>query len=105
MRARPPPDKRPVVSSTLLSMFRVVGGTMPSTFALLNTPITATVIKSFGSFKEHEQVVINRITNSALMFGVAGRREFVPQTHVDKESREKILGQRKEKYRVGSRSS
>ena len=66
---------------------------MAAMFALLATPVTATVTQSFGSFKAGEQVVFNRITSSALMVGAAGRQEFVPRTFIDKASQDEILRQ------------
>lgn len=61
--------------------------------AHLSTPVTAVVTQSFGTFQQGQQVLINRVTRRALMFGVEGRNQFIPQTNVDDLARESILSQ------------
>lgn len=63
---------------------------MATVCAHLPTPVTATVIKPFGSFLEGQQVEIDRVTSRALWFGVRGRGVSIPCTNVNEEARRTI---------------
>jgi len=68
----------------------------------LSKPVKATVISSFGSFKENEQVTINRVAGGAQMFGVSGQQNFLPSSYVDETAREEILRQFRDRDREES---
>ena len=66
---------------------------MAASVARLTTPVTATVTTSFNSFKEGEQVVIDRVTTKALWYGAKGRQEFIPCQNVDEKAKGEIRRQ------------
>ena len=68
----------------------------------LRASVTATVIESFRSLSEGEQVVINRVAGQALMFGVDGQLAFLPPDNVDAQAREEIVRRYKAVVSEGS---
>jgi len=63
---------------------------MASVFARFTDPVTATVVKSFGSFREGVRVQVNRATRSPAMVGIADMQFFLPLSHLDESAREEI---------------
>ena len=64
---------------------------MSSVQTYLRNPVTATVVKSFGSFTQGEMVQISWVTQQGRIFGLANGSKTIPRGNVDQVARGRVL--------------